>query len=395
MKTYKIDKILLNKFTGIPIFFLVIWFIFQAVFTIGHYPMDLIDLGISSLQNWLTPILPESLWSSLLIDGVIGGVGAMLVFLPLIVLLFFFISILRQSGYLSRISVLFEKSLKKIGLSGKAIVPLSMGFGCNVPAIMALNTLETKRQRIITAMMIPFLSCSATLPIYTLFIAAFFEEKWRGTILFGLYAAGIILSMITGMIFHKFLKEERSTMPSVLPKYKLPKIKNILISIWGTTKSFLTKAGKIILPFSIIMWMLFTFPQVGGVSPQIEESYAAQIGMFVEPIFEPIGFDWRINTALFGALGAKEIFISTLGIFYSLETTTEDGLIQALQNDNNITPLTASLILIFMLIYSPCIPVIATIKQQFGAKWGGIAFIYPTLLAWVICFVIYQTSLLM
>lgn len=394
MRAYKIDKILLNKITGIPIFFLIIWLIFQAVFTIGQIPMDLIDLGLSSLQNWLGTVLPASLWSSLLIDGVIGGVGAMAVFLPLIILLFFFISILRQSGYLERISFLFEGSLRKIGLSGKAIVPLSMGFGCNVPAIMALTTLETKRQRIITTMMIPFLSCSATLPIYTLLIAAFFEEQWRGTILFGLYAAGIILSFLTGLIFHKFLKTERITSPSILPEYKIPKLKKIVISIWDTMKSFSTKAGKIILPFSIIIWVLFTFPQQDGIPPQIEESYAAQVGMAVEPIFEPIGFDWRINTALLGALGAKEIFISTLGIFYSLETTTEDGLIQALQNDPNITPLTAVLVLIFMLIYSPCIPVIATIKQQFGTKWASMAFLYPTLLAWIICFIIYQASIL-
>ncbi len=391
----KLDKIFLNKITGIPIFFLVIWIVFQTVFTVGQIPMDLIDISVYKLQNWLTVALPESFWSSLLIDGVIGGVGAMIVFLPLIVILFFFISILQQSGYSSRISFLFEDFFKKIGLSGKSIVPMSMGFGCNVPAIMALKTLETKRQRIITAMMIPFLSCSATLPIYTLFIAAFFEEQWRGTILFGLYAIGIILSVLTGLGLNKFLKSERITSRSILPKYKIPEVKNILISIWKTTKSFLLKAGKIILPFSIILWLLFTFPANEGAPAQIEESYAAQIGMAVEPIFEPIGFDWRINTALFGALGAKEIFISTLGIFYSLETTSEDGLIEALQNDPSITPLTAVLILVFMLIYSPCIPVIATMKAQFGTKWALITFIYPTILAWVICFTIYQTTTLL
>ena len=394
-KTYKIDQILLNKFTGIPVFFLTIWLVFQSVFSIGQIPMDLIDMGVSKLQNWLTVSMPESLWSSLLIDGVIGGVGAMIIFLPLIVILFFFISILGQSGYLSRISVLFEKSLKRIGLSGEAIVPLSMGFGCNVPAIMALKTLETRRQKIITAMMIPFLSCSATLPIYTLIIAAFFEEQWRGTMLFALYAIGILISFLTGIIFHKFLKPERSTRPTVLPDYKIPKLKKIVVSIWDTTKSFLTKAGKIILPFSIIIWLLFTFPQNNGAPPQIEESYAAQIGMFVEPVFEPIGFDWRINTALFGALGAKEMFISTLGIFYSMDTTTDQGLIKALQNDPHITPLTAVLILIFMLIYSPCIPVIATIKEQFGNKWAVVSFMYPTLLAWLICFSVYQTVMLL
>lgn len=389
----KFDKILLNKYLGIPIFFLVIWAMFQAVFSIGQIPMDIIDYAISSLQNWLTVILPDVIWSSLLIDGVIGGVGAMIVFLPLIIILFFFISMFRQTGYLSRVSILFEGVFNKIGLSGKSIVPLSMGFGCNVPAIMALNTLDTKRERIITAMMIPFLSCSATLPIYTLLIAAFFPAEWRGSILFALYVGGIFLSFITGIIFHKILKKEEIKKSEVLPEYKIPKIKSILLAIWITLKSFLLKAGKIILPFSIIMWCLFTFPLIDGDPAQIEHSYAAQIGMAVEPIFKPIGFDWRINTALFGALGAKELFISTLGIFYSLDANTEEGLIQAMQNDPNITPLIAVLILIFVLVYSPCIPVIATIKEQFSTKWAIVAFVYPTFLAWMICFIVYQTTL--
>lgn len=389
----KIDKILLNKVVGIPIFFLIMWIMFQTVFSLGQIPMDIIDYAISSLQNRLAGVLPNSIWSSLLIDGMIGGVGAMIVFLPLIIILFFFISIFRQTGYLSRISILFENVFAKIGLSGKSIVPLSMGFGCNVPAILALDTLETKREKIITAMMIPFLSCSATLPIYTLLIAAFFPVGLRGTILFALYIAGISLSFITGMIFNNVLKKQKLKKSLNLPEYKIPKITNILKAIWVTAKSFLFKAGKIILPFSIIIWFLFTFPLNEGNPAQIEESYAAQIGMAVEPIFEPIGFDWRINTALFGALGAKEVFISTLGIFYSLDVSSEEGLIHALQNDPNINSLTAFLILIFVLVYSPCIPVIGVIRDKFSTKWAFVAFIYPTLLAWMLCFIIYQTAI--
>lgn len=389
----KIDKILLNKYIGIPIFLLIMWGMFQTVFSLGQIPMDIIDYVIFSLQNWLVVVMPDSIWSSLLIDGVIGGVGAMIVFLPLIIILFFFISIFRQTGYLSRISILFEKVFVKIGLSGKSIVPLSMGFGCNVPAIMALNTLDTKREKIITAMMIPFLSCSATLPIYTLLIAAFFPVELRGTILFALYVSGIFLSFLTGVFFNKVIKKGELKKSSTLPEYKIPKIKNILSAIWVTVKSFLFKTGKIILPFSIIIWFLFTFPLAEGNPAQIEESYAAQIGMAVEPIFEPIGFDWRINTALFGALGAKEVFISTLGIFYSLDVSSEEGLIQALQNDPNITFLTAVLILIFILVYSPCIPVIGVIKEKFSTKWAIVAFIYPTGLAWLICFIVYKTSM--
>jgi ferrous iron transport protein B len=269
-----------------------------------------------------------------------------------------------------------------------------MGYGCNVPAIMATKTLRTRREKIITTMMIPFLSCSATLPVFTLLIAAFFDEQWRGTILFGLYIFGTMLAFLTGLLLNKSIKGTISTAPLILPKYKIPELKTLWISIWGPLKSFTIKAGKIILPFSIIIWMLFSFPQTNNIRPTIQESYAGQISMAIEPIFKPIGFDWRIVTGLLGALGAKEIFISTLGILYSMESPTSEGLIHALQNDPAFTPFIAMILLIFILIYSPCIPVIGTIKHQFGGGWAFFSFIYPTILAWAICFIIYQTGLI-
>jgi len=390
----KIDKILTNKLTGIPIFLLIMWSTFQLIFTLGSIPMNLIDKGIAFIQSSLSENLAQTWWKSLIIDGALGGIGAMLVFLPLIISLFFFLSLLQQTGYLNRVSHLFKSTLKIVGLRGESIIPLIMGYGCNVPAIMATKTLRTRREKIITTMMIPFLSCSATLPVFTLLIAAFFEEQWRGTILFGLYILGTMLAFLTGLLLNKSIKGTISTAPSILPEYKIPKLKTLWISIWGPLKSFITKAGKIILPFSIIIWMLFSFPQTNNVRPTIQASYAGQISMAIEPIFKPIGFDWRIVTGLLGALGAKEIFISTLGILYSLESPTPEGLIHALQNDPAFNPFTAIILLIFILVYSPCIPVIGTIKHQFGGRWAFFSFIYPTILAWIICFIIYQTGLL-
>jgi len=386
------DKILLNKFIGIPIFFLLMWLIFQAIFTIGSIPMNWIDKGIVLLKGILTGMIPTVWWKSLIIDGMIGGIGSMLVFLPLIILLFFFLSILEQTGYLNRVSYLFKSTLKIVGLRGESMIPLIMGYGCNVPAIMAVRNLKTRREKIVTAMMIPFLSCSATLPVFTLLIAAFFEEQWRGTILFGLYILGIFFAFLTGAIFSKFVKGEISTAPIILPEYKIPKMKNLWISIWDPLKSFTIKAGKIILPFSILIWILFSFPQINNVPPKIQESYAGQLSMAIAPIFKPIGFDWRIVTGLFGALGAKEVFISTFGILYSLETVSTEGLIHSLQNDPAFNPFIAIILLIFILLYAPCIPVIATMNQQFGKKWAIISFLYPTALAWTICFIIYQVG---
>jgi len=391
----KTDKILTNKLTGIPIFLFIMWMTFQLIFTIGSIPMNLIDKGIAFIQSTLSENLAQTWWKSLIIDGAIGGIGAMLVFLPLIILLFFFLSILQQTGYLNRVSHLFKSTLKIVGLRGESIIPLIMGYGCNVPAIMATKTLRTRREKIITTMMIPFLSCSATLPVFTLLIAAFFDEQWRGTILFGLYIFGTMLAFLTGLLLNKSIKGTISTAPLILPKYKIPELKTLWISIWGPLKSFTIKAGKIILPFSIIIWMLFSFPQTNNIRPTIQESYAGQISMAIEPIFKPIGFDWRIVTGLLGALGAKEIFISTLGILYSMESPTSEGLIHALQNDPAFTPFIAMILLIFILIYSPCIPVIGTIKHQFGGGWAFFSFIYPTILAWAICFITYQTGLIL
>ncbi|MEA2006876.1 MAG: ferrous iron transport protein B [Patescibacteria group bacterium] len=388
--TDKIDALLLNKWLGIPIFLCLMWFIFQTTFTLGAIPMDWIDGLIGLFQEKLVSVLPQNLLSSVLIDGVIGGVGATLVFLPPIMFLFFFLSILQQSGYLARTAYLLDNLMQKIGLGGKSFVPLLMGFGCSVPAIMATRTLTSRKDRIITSMMVPFMSCGAKLPVYTVFIAAFFEEQWQGTVLFSLYVFGILMSVFSGFFFNKFMKDKKSHLLLELPSYTLPKLKNICRAVWISAREFLYKAGRVILPLAVILWFLFTFPIQNNESVPIEESYAAQIGKTVEPVFEPLGFDWRISTGLIAGLGAKEVFIATFGAMYSLEENDEEGLILQLQNDPIFTPLSVLSLLIFVLIYTPCVAVIGVLKQEFGWNWGFIGLIYPTVLAWILSFSVYQ-----
>jgi len=388
----KIDHILLNKWFGIPIFLFLMWLVFQATFTFGAIPISWIDNSIKLLQENFRNLLPNNLWSSALIDGAIGGVGATLVFLPPIMLLFFFLSLFQQSGYLTRIAYLLNNLMSKIGLGGKSFMPLLIGFGCNVPAIMATKTLTSKKERIITAMMIPFMSCGTKLPIYTLFISAFFAQQYRSSVLFIIYIFGILMGIFSGSIFNRIIKERKMSFFLELPAYTMPKLKNVWQSIWRETKRFLYKAGKIILPFSIILWFLFSFPMINNKSVNIEKSYAANIGKFIEPIFKPLGFDWRISTGLIAGLGAKEVFISTFGTIYSLDKKDQEGLILKLQNDPIFTLPTVISLLVFILIYTPCIAVISVIKQEFGWKLAMIEFIYPILLAWILSFLIYKIS---
>lgn len=392
----KIDAIILNKWLGIPIFLFLMWGVFQATFTLGAIPMDWIDGLIGKLQEGLANGLPESLWTSVLVDGIVGGVGATLIFLPPILLLFFFLSILQQSGYLARTAYLLDSLMQKIGLGGKSFVPLLMGFGCSVPAIMATRTLTSRKEKIITSMMVPFMSCGAKLPVYTLFISAFFSDKNQGNVLFALYVFGILMGIFSGMFFNKFVKDKKRALLLEVPDYTLPKIKNVWRYVWGSAKEFLKKAGIVILPLSILLWFLFSFPlqdqtiENENLGSPIEQSYAAQIGKTVEPIFKPLGFDWRISTGLIAGLGAKEVFVSTFGTMYSLDEDDEQGLIAKLQNDPIFTPLTVISLLIFVLIYTPCVAVLGILKQELGTKWALIGLIYPTVLAWILSFLVYQ-----
>lgn len=393
--TDRIDNILLNRWLGIPLFLLLLFLIFETTFTLGALPMNFIESTFSLLQAKLTLILPQNLWTAAFIEGILGGVGAVLVFLPPIMLLFFFFALLQQSGYLARTAYLLDHLVQKIGLSGKSFVPLLMGFGCNVPAIMATRTLVSRKEKIITAMMIPFMSCGAKLPVYTLLIAAFFAPQYQGIVLFGLYCFGILVALLTGILVHKFRQTGKPPLLLELPAYTLPRLRDVWLAIIEPAKAFLLKAGKVILPLTLIFWALFSFPQIEELETDLEQSYAAQLGTAIEPIFAPLGFDWRISLGLIAGLGAKEALISTFGTLYSVAAEGSNGLILKLQNDPIFTPLTALTLLIFVLLYTPCLAVIAVFRQEFGNKWAVFGFLYPTLLAWGCAFLVFRIGQLL
>jgi len=389
----KIDDILLNKWMGIPIFLGFMWLVFQVTFTLGAMPMDWIDGLVGLIQEKLASALPESLWTSVLIDGVIGGVGATLVFLPPVMLLFFFLSILQQSGYLARTAYLLDHIMQKIGLTGKCFVPLLMGFGCSVPAIMATRTLMSRKEKIITAMMVPFMSCGAKLPVYTLFISAFVPTQYQGNAMFGIYIFGVLMGIFSGWFFNRIIRDKKKHLLLELPAYTWPNAKNVWNYTLNSAREFLYKAGRVILPLTIILWFLFTFPLNGqGESMEIEKSYAATMGKTIEPIFRPLGFDWRISTGLIAGLGAKELFVSTFGTMYSLEEEDEEGLVAKLQADPVFTPLVVLSLLVFVLTYTPCIAVIGMLRQEFDWKWAMVGLAYPIGLAWILSFSIYQVG---
>ncbi len=385
-----IDLVALNPLFGIPLFLGFMWLVFETTFSLGAYPMGWIDQGVGTLQQLILERYPFSWGQSLVSDGIVGGVGAALTFLPPILILVFFLGLIQQSGYFARVAFLLDSFMRRIDLQGKSFIPLLMGFGCNVPAIMAIRSLETVREKTITAMMVPFMSCGARLPIYTLFIAAFFPQKWQGTILFFLYLLGVAAGFLSGMILNKTLPGKPRPLLLEVPPYKIPNFRRLANTCLSKAKLFLLKAGKIILPFSILLWFLFSYP-LGSVNELgISGSYASVVGKALEPLFSPLGFDWRVVTGLIAGLGAKEIMVSVFGTFYSLETGSTAGLIQALKSDPFFNPLNALSLLVFVLIYTPCIGVIGILKQELGLKWAIVGFLYPTFLAWLLAFVVYQ-----
>lgn len=409
--TEKVDKILLNRVLGIPIFLGIMWLLFQLTFTLGAPPMDWIDAGVSALGEWVQANMAEGLLRSLLVDGVIGGVGGVLVFLPNIVLLFLGIALLESTGYMARAAFVMDSIMHRAGLHGKSFVPMLIGFGCSVPAIMATRTLENPRDRLVTMLVTPLMSCGARLPVYTLLIAAFFNPQAGGNVLFSLYLIGIILAILMARVFRTFLLPG-DTEPFVmeLPIYRMPTLKYLLIHMWERTWLYLQKAGTIILAMSILMWGLFTFPMTDAqgkdfASPaaQLENSYAGKMGKAVEPVIRPLGFDWKTGVALVSGLGAKEVVVSTMGTLYSIEdgdalAEEEDsavkGFAQRVKEQSGFTPLVAYILMLFSLIYVPCLATIAVIKRETnGWKWPLFTVGYTIALAWAVSFVVYRAGL--
>jgi ferrous iron transport protein B len=405
--THILDSLITNKYVGFPIFFLFLYIMFEVTFTLGQYPMDWIEAGVNTLGGLVKSTMPDGPLKDMIADGAIAGVGAVIVFLPQILILYFFISFMEDSGYMARAAFIMDKLMHKMGLHGKSFIPLIMGFGCNVPAVMATRTIENRRNRLITILVLPLMSCSARLPIYIMIIGTFFAVEYQSVIMISLYAIGIILAVLMSRIFSKWMiKGDDTPFVMELPPYRFPTAKAIARHTWEKGKQYLKKMGGIILVASVIVWALGYFPHDDGLSNQAqkEQSYIGRIGKVIEPVFRPQGFDWKLDVSLVAGIGAKEIVASTMGVLYADDETvaddTEDnsgkyGVLRQKMETDGMTPLIAFSYLLFVLIYFPCIATIAAIKGETGSwKWAVFAAGYTTLLAWIVSACVYQTGML-
>ena len=403
--THLIDSVLSNRWLGFPIFFLILFLMFQTTFVLGQYPMDWIEEGVGWLGELIGSSMPDGPLRSMLVDGVIGGVGSVIVFLPQILILYFFISFMEDSGYMSRAAFIMDKLMHKMGLHGKSFIPLVMGFGCNVPAIMATRTIESRRSRLVTMLILPFMSCSARLPIYIMITGTFFSLAWRSWVMITLYAIGIMTAVVVSKLFSSLLvKGEDTPFVMELPPYRWPTPKAIVRHTWEKGKEYLKKMGGIILVASVIVWALGYFPHNDALSgpEQQEQSYIGRMGKTIEPLFMPQGFNWKLDVSLIAGVGAKEIVASTIGVLYSdddsfadddsfSEDTEKYTRLRQQMLSEGITPLTAFCYLLFVLIYFPCIATIVAIKNETGSwRWAAFAAGYTTLLAWVLSALVSQ-----
>ena len=403
--THFIDAVLSHKYWGFPIFFLLLFIMFETTFSLGQYPMDWIEQFVEWLGEKVSTAMPEGPVKAMLVDGVIGGVGAVIVFLPQILILYFFISLMEDSGYMARAAFIMDKLMHKMGLHGKSFIPLIMGFGCNVPAVMATRTIESRRSKIITMMVLPFMSCSARLPIYIMIAGTFFSLQYRSWVMLSLYAIGIVMAVVVSKIFSSMvIKGEDTPFVMELPPYRWPTGKAIARHTWEKGKEYLKKMGGIILVASVIVWALEYFPHNEELSQpgQQEQSYIGRMGKAIEPLFTPQGFNWKLDVSLLAGVGAKEIVASTIGVLYSGDDSFGDDdsfsddsekythLRQAMLNEG-ITPVAAYAYLIFVLLYFPCIATIAAIKNETGSwRWALFAAAYTTVVAWIASAIVYQ-----
>lgn len=385
----RIDAVLTHRVFGLPIFFGLMWLLFTLVFTLGEYPQTLLEDAFAQLGEIIGALLPDGGLKSLLVEGVIGGVGGVVVFLPNILLLFLGISLLEDSGYMARAAFLMDRVMRSAGLHGKSFIPLLLGFGCNVPAIMGTRTLDNPRDRLVTILVSPLMSCSARLPVYAVLISAFFDDRIAGAVLFSIYFLGIVMAIVMAKLFRSVLFPGVSE-PFVMemPPYRLPSAKSTLIHMWERALLYLKKAGTIILAVSVLVWFLTNYP---GAEP--ETSYAGTIGRMLEPMLLPLGFDWKIGVSLLAGFSAKEVLVSTLGTIYTIGDGTDAvlTLTQALAADPSFSPLTAYALMVFVLLYAPCLATVAVIRRETNSwKWAGFSIIYPTILAWLMSYAVIQ-----
>jgi len=401
--TDKIDGIVTNKWAAFPIFILLLWFIFWATFTIGQYPMDWIDALIGWVGDFFGKFMKNGWVKDLLVDGIIGGVGSVLVFLPNIMILYFFISLMEDSGYMARAAFIVDKLMHRIGLHGKSFIPMVMGFGCNVPAIMATRSIESRKSRLVTIAIIPFMSCAGRLPIFVLMAGAFFPES-PALALLGIYFLGVVLAILSALVLSKFVKDDDLPFVMELPPYRVPTGKAIWRHTWEKGRQYLEKMATTILIFSVAIWFLGYFPQskdIHNPAAQQENSFIGRLGKGISPALDPLGFDWRMDVGLLAGVGAKELVVSTMGVMYAQgedlsegEDYSGDTHLQAALKAS-ISKAAALAFMVFVLLYFPCIATFVAIKNETGKwLWAILSAVYTILVAWVMAFIAYHLGLL-
>ena len=405
--TDKIDAVVTHRWLGYPIFLVMMFITFFCTFAIGQYPMDWIDALFAWFGDLIGGAMPEGPLRSLLVDGIITGIGSVIVFLPNILILYLFISIMEDSGYMARTAFIMDKLMHRMGLHGKSFIPMIMGFGCNVPAIMATRTIEDRKSRLLTMLVIPMMSCSARIPVYVILVSAFFS-RYAAFVLMGLYLLGMIMAVLMAKLFSRFLVKGES-LPFVmeLPPYRMPTAKAVLRHTWEKGKEYLKKMGTIILGASIVVWALSYYPQNDNRITQAENSYMAKIGKTIEPVMRPCGFDWRQSVSLLAGIGAKEVVASTMAVVYATSNDEAELLEEDFESEegeiriselirNNMTPLSAMSMLLFILLYMPCVSSIVAIKSESGKwKWALFTMLYTIGLAWLVATLFFQIGSLL
>ena len=397
--TDKIDALVTHKWAAFPLFLLVLYLVFNGTFVIGEYPVKWIESLVSHFSAFVSSVMADGFLKDMIVDGVIGGVGSVLVFLPNILLLYFFISLLEDSGYMARAAFIMDKLMHKIGLHGKSFIPMIMGFGCNVPAIMATRTIESPKSRLITTLIIPMMSCAGRMPVYILIAGAFFP-KHAGLVMLGLYALGILMAMLGAKILSRFFKEDDLPFVMELPPYRVPTTKSIFRHTWEKGKQYLQKMSGIILICSMAIWFLGYFPnhdKYDTPEQQQEHSFIGYVGKAMEPALKPLGFDWKMGVGIVAGVGAKELVVSTLGVMYaddepvSSDSAEETRLQRALIK--SVTPAGALAYMVFILLYFPCIATFVAIKNETGGwKWALFTAVYTIVLAWIMAFATFQIA---
>ena len=400
--TESIDRVVMNPFLALPVFSAVLWSVFQITFMIGEYPMAWLERLFGLIAGVVGAALPDGLLRSLLVDGIIGGVGGVLSFVPLIVILFFLLSVLEDLGYMSRAAFATDKLLHSFGLHGQSIFPMMLGFGCSVPAIMAARTLKSPRDRILTILVIPFMSCGAKLPVYVLLAAAFFPENAANMVML-VYGVGVGLALLSALLLkHTILRGDPTPFVMELPPYRAPTARGIVWHVWDKSWQYIKKAGTVILAASVLIWTLTTFPvwkpsgaghDAAAAESAMAYSMAGRLGKFIEPVVRPLGFDWKVGVAMVTGFAAKELVVSTLGILYRAgteETGQNESLRDALRDAPEWNPLMAFVLMLFILIIPPCFAALATIRAELGWKWLGFSCVYLLTVGWVVGAAVYQ-----